>query len=111
MPSLPTTDNENALSVSAHADRTGRCVGFDVADADVPPADALLDGDAEAFATERDLGLPGRLGTDLDVCPGNPAAPARSNYLQDGFLCGESAGEVLEVPFGVAGAVRLLDRR
>ena len=68
-------------------------------------------GDAHAFAGEVDVGLAAGFVEDFDVGPRDAAAPAGAEDLEDRFLRGESAGEVLEVALGVAGAVLLLGRR
>src|SRR5437870_13344567 len=78
----------------AQSDRAGGRVGFDVAETHVPVHDPQLVGDASAFAAEADARLAAGFFEDLDVRPGDPAAPAGPEHLQHGFLGGESAGEV-----------------
>ena len=54
-----------------------------------------------AFAGERDLRLAAGLGEDLDVGPGDPAAPAGAQHLQHRFLGREPAGQMLEISLGL----------
>src|SRR5947209_845502 len=99
------------LRLTPQSDRAGRRVRLDVADAQVPAADALLGRDAQALAGEDDLRLAAQFFDHLDVRPGDPAAPSGADDLEHGFLRRESAGQVLEVPLRVRVAVRLFGRR
>ena len=98
-------------SVPAHADGAGGGVGFDVADADVPAANAQVFGDALAFAGEGDLRLARGFADDFDVGPGDASAPAGAEDFEDRFLRGEAPGEVFVVALFVQGAIGLLVAR
>ena len=73
----------------------------------MPLGDSALLGDFGAFAGEFDAGLAGDVADDFDVGPGDAAAPTGSEDFEDGFLGGESAGEMFEISLGVAGAIFL----
>src|SRR5262249_22044293 len=50
--------------------------------------------DLLALASQLDRRLTGRVVGDLDISPGDPAAPAGAEDLEDGLLRGEAAGDV-----------------
>ena len=95
----------------AQPDRAGRRMGFDMTDADVPLRNAKLLCDSLAFAVEVHLGLPAGFREDFDVGPGDSAAPAGPQHLQNRLFRRKSARQVLVIPLTVAGTILLLRRR
>jgi hypothetical protein len=93
---------------AAQADGAGGCVGFDVADADVPVGNSQTIGDLQTFAAEGNFWLAAFFFQNFDVGPGDSAAPPGAENFHDGFLGGESAGQVLEISFGISGTIGLL---
>src|SRR5262249_61407927 len=51
-------------------------------------------GDLLALASQFDRRLTGRVVGDLDIGPGDPAAPAGAEDLEDSLLGGKAAGDV-----------------
>ena len=86
-------------------------MGLNMADANVPLADALRCGNAEAFAGEFNFGLPAGFGADFDVRPGDAAAPARTENFQHRFLGSESAGQMLKSSLHAFRTILLFKRR
>ncbi len=99
------------LSGLSQANRAGRRVGFDVAEADVPSFDPQLLGDDGALAGEADAGLAAGVFGDFDIRPGDPAAPTGAEDFQHRLLGGESPGQVLEISLGVRQTILLLAGR
>ena len=96
---------------SAQADGTGGGVGFDVADAQVPAADAQLRRDAQTFTREENDRLAAGLRSHFDVGPGDSAAPTGAKHFQHRFFGRETPGKMFVIPLVIARAILLLERR
>ena len=101
----------NDIAKLSQSNRASGRVGADMTDADMPAADAELIRNTKAFAGESNPRLAAGFGEDFDVGPGDAAAPAGAEDFQDGFLGREASRETFDLPFGIAGAILLFERR
>jgi hypothetical protein len=82
-------------------------MGLDMTKAHEPARNPTLGSNALALPRKPNARLTKRITDDLNISPGDPAAPSGSQHFQHGFLGCESPGQMLKISLGIGRAIFL----